>query len=197
MVPNPIELRAGHAKAGRRCRPLPAPSPIELRMGHANTLTPASRSAARDRSGGARRADLSTHALSVRTPTPARPRSAYRCRSNRSPTTAGSSHRCLFGPHAGTPPSALMPVPLGPHTDKVISPGMKHSRPRERTLDEGPHPIPHNKRGGEHEQTRRHQRRYRALSRHRLSRRIHLSAQPGRRGRRHARCLRQAHTFLP
>lgn len=39
---------------------------------------------------------------------------------------------------------------------------MKHSHPRERTLDEGPHPIPHNKRGGEHGQTHRHQRRYRS-----------------------------------
>lgn len=38
---------------------------------------------------------------------------------------------------------------------------MKHSHPRKRTLDEGPHPIPHNKRGGEHGQTHRHQRRYR------------------------------------
>lgn len=70
------------------------------------------------------------------------------------PAPLRPSYRCPLDPHAGTPST--------PHTDKVISPGMKHSHPRERTLDEGPHPIPHNKRGGEHGQTHRHQRRYRS-----------------------------------
>lgn len=92
-------------------------------------------------SSGARRADLSTHALSVRTPTPARPRPAYRCRSNRSPTTAGSSHRCfsarspttagssyrrLFGPRTGAT-STLMPVPPRPSCRYPLDPPYRQS----------------------------------------------------------------------
>ena len=54
-------------------------------------------------------------------PAPLRP--SYRC-------PPRPSCRYPLDPHAGTPST--------PHTDKVISPGMKHSHPRERTLDEGP-----------------------------------------------------------
>ena len=174
MVPNPIELRAEHTNM------------LTLQAIPSHATIPAARAGR----------------TFQRMPS----QSAHRHRRGLGPPTGAdrTARRQPRDPHTGAS-SALVPVPprppcrypLDPHTDKVISPGMKHSHPRERTLDEGPHPIPHNKRGGEHGQTHRHQRRYRALSRHRLSPRIHLSAQPGRRGRRHARCLRQAHTFLP
>lgn len=129
MVPNPIELRAGHAKAGRRCPPLPAPSPIELRMGHANTLTPASRSAARDLQRRAQgepfiACPLSPHtdtgAPSVRLPVPIEPLAdnlgiltpvplgpLADDRGILIPAPLRPSYRCSLDPHAGTPSTPI------------------------------------------------------------------------------------------
>lgn len=139
MVPNPIELRAEHTDM------------LTLQAIPSHVTIPAARAGR----------------TFQRMPS----QSAHRHRRALGPPTGAdrTARRRPRDPHTGAS-SALVPVPprpscrypLDPHTDKVISPGMKHSHPRERTLDEGPHPIPHNKRGGEHGQTHRHQRRYRS-----------------------------------
>lgn len=74
--------------------------------------------------------------------------SAHRYRRALGPPTGAdrAARRQPRDSHTGAS-SALVPVPPRPscrypldppHTDKAISPGMKHSHPRERTLDEGP-----------------------------------------------------------